>query len=67
MIQVRYEFPLPNDGLGYKFTEKELIELLDRIYEKGRADERELQKIMLESVTTKSMVSKVSGYRGKRC
>ena len=54
MMQVRYEFPLPNDGLGYKFTEKELVELLDRIYEKGREDERELQRIILESVTTKS-------------
>ena len=55
MMQVKYEFPLPNDGLGYKFTEEELVQLLDRIYEKGRADERELQRMMLENVTTKSI------------
>ena len=54
MMQVRYEFPLPNDGLGYKFTKKELVELLDKIYEKGRMDERVLQMNITESVTTKS-------------
>lgn len=54
MMQVRYKFPLPNDGQGYKLTKEELVELLDRVYEKGREDERELQRIMLESVTTKS-------------
>ena len=46
---------MPNDGLGYRFTEKELVELLDRIYEEGRAYERELQRIMLENVTTKGI------------
>ena len=55
MMQVRYEFPLPNDGQGYKLTKEELVELLDRTYEKGREDERELQRIMLENVITKSM------------
>ena len=55
MIQVRYEIPLPNDGLGYRFTEDELVGLLDRVYEKGREDERELQRIMLENVTIKSI------------
>ena len=55
MMQVRYAFPLPNDGEEYRFIEKELVELLDRIYEKGRADERELQRVMLENVTTKSI------------
>ena len=55
MMQVRYEFPLPNDGLGYRFTEKELEELLDRIYEKGRMDEKMLQMVMIENITTKSI------------
>lgn len=55
MMQVKYEFPLPNDGLGYKFTEEELVELLDRIYEKGRMDEKMLQAAIIKSVTTKSI------------
>ena len=55
MMQVKYEFPLPNDGLGYKFTEEELVELLDKIYEKGRMDEKILQAAIIESVTIKSI------------
>ena len=55
MMQVRYEFPLPNDGEGYRFTVEELVKLLDRVYDKGKADEKELQRIMLENVTTKSI------------
>jgi hypothetical protein len=42
---VLYEIPLPNDGKGYRFTEEELSELLKRIYEKGREDERALQRV----------------------
>lgn len=57
MMQVRYEFPLPNDGLGYKFTEKELVELLDRIYENGREYERSLVKVELDRVITTSVRS----------
>ena len=41
---------MPNDGEGYKFTKEELMELLDKIYDKGRADER----MMWENVTIKS-------------
>lgn len=50
MMQVRYEFPLPNDGLGYRFTEKELVELLDRVYEKGREYEKNLVIVELNRV-----------------
>lgn len=57
MMQVRYEFPLPNDGLGYKFTERELVELLDRIYEKGREYERSLVEVELGRVITTSVRS----------
>ena len=57
MIQVRYEFPLPNDGLGYKFTEDELVELLDRIYEKGREYERNFVEVELGRVITTSATS----------
>lgn len=39
MMQVKYEFPLPNDGEEYRFTVEELVKLLDKVYDKGRADE----------------------------
>jgi hypothetical protein len=54
---VRYEFPLPNDGEGYKFTENELVELLDKVYEKGREYERSLVEVELGRVITKSVRS----------
>ena len=57
MMQVRYEFPLPNDGLGYRFTEDELVELLDRVYEKGREYERSLVEVELGRVITTSVRS----------
>ena len=44
MLEIKYEFPLPNDekGEGYKFTEEELEKLLNKIYDsayrKGYAD-----------------------------
>ena len=57
MMQVRYEIPLPNDGLGYKFTEDELIELLDRVYEKGREYERSLVEVELGRVITTNVRS----------
>lgn len=56
-MQVRYEFPLPNDGLGYRFTEDELVELLDRVYEKGREYERSLVEVELGRVITTSVRS----------
>lgn len=57
MMQVKYEFPLPNDGKGYKFTEEELVELLDRVYEKGREYERSLVEVELGRVITTSIRS----------
>ena len=60
MMQVRYKYPLPNDGKGYRLTEEELVKLLDEVYEKGRADERELQMIRMETVTARSIESKVN-------
>lgn len=50
MMQVRYEFPLPNDGEGYRFTVEELVKLLDKVYDKGRADESNMWQ--LKSLTT---------------
>lgn len=57
MMQVRYEIPLPNEGKEYKFTEDELVELLDRVYEKGREYERSLVEVELGRVITTSVKS----------
>lgn len=57
MMQVRYKIPLPNDGKGYKFTENELVELLDRVYEKGREYERNLVEVELGRVITTNVRS----------
>ncbi len=37
MIFSRYNYPLPNNGTGYSFTEQELVKLLDSVYEHGYA------------------------------
>lgn len=38
MIFVKYNYPLPNNGSGYSFTEQELVKLLDSVYNKGFSD-----------------------------
>lgn len=35
MMFAKYKYPLPNNGTGYSFTEPELIELLDSVYNEG--------------------------------
>lgn len=35
MIFSRYNYPLPNNGTGYSFSEQELVKLLDSVYERG--------------------------------
>jgi hypothetical protein len=35
MVFCKYSFPNPNDGDNYKFTPKELVELLDKVYDSG--------------------------------
>ena len=35
MIFSRYNYPLPNNGSGYSFSEQELVKLLDSVYERG--------------------------------
>lgn len=35
MVFCKYTFPNPNDGDNYKFTPKELVELLDKVYDSG--------------------------------
>lgn len=35
MIFSRYNYPLPNNGSGYAFSEQELVKLLDSVYDQG--------------------------------
>ena len=35
MIQMKYDFPLPNNGDRYDLSEKELVKLLDAAYKNG--------------------------------
>lgn len=35
MIFSRYNYPLPNNGTGYSFSEQELVKLLDSVYDQG--------------------------------
>lgn len=35
MVFSRYNYPLPNNGTGYSFSEQELIKLLDSVYDQG--------------------------------
>lgn len=37
MFFVRYDFPLPNNGDRYDFSQEELHKLLDSVYERGYA------------------------------
>ena len=36
MIQVLFEFPLPNNGDRYDLSKEELVELLQKAYENGK-------------------------------
>ena len=38
MVFSRYNYPLPNNGSGYAFSEQELVKLLDSVYDKGFKD-----------------------------
>lgn len=35
MVFAKYNYPLPNNGSGYSFSEQELVKLLDSVYDKG--------------------------------
>lgn len=41
-VFVKYSFPSPNDGDNYKFTPKELVELLDKVYDDGFEHARDI-------------------------
>jgi len=35
MVFTKYSFPLPNNGERYDFSQEELVELLDKVYDCG--------------------------------
>lgn len=40
MLVTKYDFPLPNNGDRYDLTQDELVELLDKVYERGYENAR---------------------------
>ena len=38
MLQVLFDFPLPNSGERYDLSAEELVKLLTKAYEKGKKD-----------------------------
>lgn len=45
MIQVLFEFPLPNNGDRYDLSKEELVELLQKAYENGRQSNQTSQTV----------------------
>ena len=45
MIQVLYDFPLPNNGDRYDLSKEELIQLLQNAYENGRKVTKEVAEV----------------------
>jgi hypothetical protein len=41
MIQVSFNYPLPNNGDRYDLSEEELVELLQKAYENGKQSSQE--------------------------
>jgi hypothetical protein len=41
-VFAKYTFPNPNDGDNYRFTLKELVELLDKVYDSGFKHARDI-------------------------
>lgn len=67
MITTKYTYPLPNDGSGYSFSEKELVKLLDSVYDKGFQDGvsvTDISETTYASVGTECMIvyDREAGY-----
>lgn len=58
MMFVRYQYPLSNYNGKYLFTEEELVELLDKVYEKGVKDGKSL-----DTKTTVAQTNELEEYK----
>ena len=52
MIISKYCFPNPNNGERYDLSQEELVELLDKAYQNGWNQAREVYDKSLQTVTT---------------
>lgn len=49
MVQIRFEYPLPNNGDRYDLSEQELVALLRKAYENGRKQAQDFQNITISN------------------
>lgn len=51
MLVAKYDIPLPNNGDKYSLTQDELVELLERVYERGYEDARNAYDTSGQTIT----------------
>lgn len=56
-VFAKYDFPLPNNGNNYSFTQEELVKLLDHVYDRGWQHAKEIYDTKSYTVTTTSAES----------
>ncbi len=52
MVFTKYSFPLPNNGDRYDLSQAELVELLDKVYNKGFEGARNIYDPTRQGVLT---------------
>lgn len=52
MVQMKYAFPLPNNGERYDLSHEELVKLLDYVYDCGFEAARNIYDPARQGVTT---------------
>lgn len=51
MLVTKYDFPLPNNGDRYNFTQDELVKLLNKVYDCGYENARNVYDISRQATT----------------
>lgn len=52
MVVTKYDFPLPNNGDRYDFTQDELVKLLNKVYDCGYENARSVYDTSKQATTT---------------
>lgn len=52
MVQMKYDFPLPNKGEGYDLSQEELVQILDHVYDCGFENARNIYDPARQGVVT---------------
>lgn len=51
MVVAKYDFPLPNNGDRYDFTQDELVKLLNKVYDCGYENARSIYDVSAQATT----------------